>query len=368
MPHGDDLDQRFNELVAQIDAEQRRKMRAAAKKGAKASRRARNAERERLRPAATTWEDAAPRRGGRRMWPALAGVTAVVTAASLVLTLRPGLLTPAGAVPEETMPVAAPLAAEPAPEETMPASMSAGPVPEETTPVRPTAQGPFAGSPAEGWAEGADGFTMPKAKATGGLPAKDVAKGIERTRALLAAAHLDRKTLFGGHPAAFVKLLPPDERSWFTKRLDRAGRGDTRSWVTSFAPKTAERAGDVVKVRGRTKLSSFRLDGRRGAKLETDYIIVHAVQRPGQPDTAIRLVTRKRGTFLVYREAGELVVWVRQMGGSATPARCDVDDAYIHPFYADSAPSAKRPEGAPVDPYDLDAPDPDGDCHASKGT
>ncbi|WP_155128179.1 hypothetical protein [[Actinomadura] parvosata] len=362
MPHGDDLDQRFNELVAQIDAEQQRKMRAAAKKGARASRRARNAERERLRPAATAWEDPAPRRGGRRIWPALAGVTAVVTAASLVLTLRPGLLTPVGAVPEETMP-----------EETMPvaappASMNAGPVPEETTPVRPTAQGPFAGSPAEGWAEGADGFDLPKAKATGGLSEKDVAKGIERTRALLSAAHLDRKTLFGGHPAAFVKLLPRDERSWFTKRLHREGRDGTRSWVTSFAPKTAERASDVVKVRGRTKLSSFRLDGRRGAKLETDHIIVHAVQRPGQPETAIRLVTRQRGTFLIYREGEELVVWVRQMGGSATPARCDVDDAYIHPFYADSAPSTKRPEGAPVDPYDLDAPDPDGDCHASKRT
>ncbi|GAA2870957.1 hypothetical protein GCM10020220_070270 [Nonomuraea rubra] len=108
--------------------------------------------------------------------------------------------------------------------------------------------------------------------------------------------------------------------------------------------------------------------GARGAKLEADYIIVHAVRRPGQPDTTIRLLTRKRGTFLVYREAGELVVWVRQSGGYATPARCDMDGGFIHPSYDDSTPSTKSPVGDPVDPYELDGPQPKYNCQASTGT
>ncbi|MFC7107203.1 hypothetical protein ACFQQB_46420 [Nonomuraea rubra] len=50
---------------------------------------------------------------------------------------------------------------------------------------------------------------MPEAKAIGGLSKEDVAEGIARTRDLLAAAHLDRETLMGGEPKAFMKLLPP---------------------------------------------------------------------------------------------------------------------------------------------------------------
>ncbi|MBB6553051.1 hypothetical protein [Nonomuraea rubra] len=360
MPHGDDLDQRFNELVAQIDAEQQRKMRAAAKKGAKESRRARGDELERLRREARReaawepgWEAPPPRRRMRRGWLAVAGMAAVLAAAGAVVSLRPDLLAPAGPVPEETMPVAA------AP---LPSQTGADTGPEDTS------GGPFAGSEAESWAEGAAGFVMPEAKAIGGLSKEDVAEGIARTRDLLAAAHLDRETLMGGEPKAFMKLLPPKERPWFREHLDREGPGDTRWWVTSFAPGTAEQVGDVIKVRGRTKLTSFELDGREGAKLEADYIIVHAVRRPGQPDTTIRLLTRKRGTFLVYREAGELVVWVRQSGGYATPARCDMDGGFIHPSYDDSTPSTKSPVGDPVDPYELDGPQPKYNCQASTGT
>ncbi|UBU16713.1 hypothetical protein [Nonomuraea gerenzanensis] len=380
MPNGDDLDQRFNELVAQIDAEQRRKMRAAAKKGAKESRRARGGDAGRLgrdgdragweRPGwdSTVWDatPAAPERRRRmgRAWLVLAGLTAVLAAASAVVALRPDLLVPEGAVPEETMPVAAPLASQSAA-----APAGGGPVPEETQPVQPDPQGPFAGSPAEGWAEGIAGFAMPEAKAIGGLSKKDVAAGMERTRKLLAAAHLDRETLMGGEPKAFMKLLHPEERSWFKKHLNRGGRKSTRGWVTSFAPKTAEQASDVIKVHGRTKLASFRKNGYSGAKLEINYIVVHAVQRPGQPRTVIRLATHERGTVLLYREAGALVTWIERWGGSAAPARCDVKDAYIHPYYADSVPDAEVPRGGPaVDPYDLDAPEGKGECRTSAGT
>ncbi|MFB4274745.1 MULTISPECIES: hypothetical protein [unclassified Nonomuraea] len=356
MPHGDDLDQRFNELVAQIDADQQRKMRAAAKKGARQAPEAVSRPPRETRPART------PRRIGRA-WLAMAGISSVIAAAGVVITLRPDLLAAAGPVPEETIPVAA----APLPPET---SAATGPVPEETQPVAtvPDAARPFEGSKAEGWAEGAAGFDMPEAKAVGGLSKKDVAKGIERTRELLTAALLDRKTILGGKPAAFMELLHPEERAWFRKGLTRKGDKTTRGWVTSFAPKTAELVSDVIKVHGRTKLSSFKKDGRTGAKLETNYIVVYAIQRPGQAETLTRLVKHQRGSALVYREAGETVVWIQKWGGSTTPARCDVNDGYIHPFYDDSVPDKVGAEGTPTDPYELDEPELKGDCAASKGT
>ncbi|WP_146103734.1 hypothetical protein [Nonomuraea solani] len=349
MPHGDDLDQRFNELVAQIDAEERRKMRAAAKKGAKT----RGAERSpgfghdaRLGMPS----ERAPRRIGRA-WPAVAGITAVIAAAGAVITLRPDLLPAvAGPVPEETMPVVA------------------APVPLKslTSPVSTEPLGPFEGSKAESWAEGAAGFDLPEAKAIGGLSKQDVAKGLKRTHKLLAAAFLDRKTILGGRPTAYMDLLHPEARSRFRKSLDR--KDSLRGMLTSFAPKTAELVGDVIKVNGRAKLSSYKKDGITGAKVEINYLVAYAIQRPGQPATMTRLVTHNRGTMLMYREGGELVTWVRELGGTATPARCDVDDGYIHPFYDDSAPSKVRPEGPPQDPYDLDAPEFDGECGASEET
>lgn len=369
MPHGDDLEKRFNELVAQIDAEERRKMRASAKKEARAGRRspsklpARQAGRS-----PDGWTDhlgRPPRRIGRA-WLAMATITALICAAGLVVTLRPDLLAPSGAIPEETMPVEPDLQAEePEAVETVQAVETA----ENAEPVETPAAGPFEGSRAEDWAEGVDGFVMPKAKALGGLSKKDVAKGLARARELLAAAYLDRRTLMGAKPAPFIKLLHPDQRSWFRKNLDGGRKGTTRSWVLSFAPKTAEQATDVIKVHGRAKLSAFKKGRITGAKLETNHLIVYAIQRPGQPATMTRLVKHHLGTVLMYRDARGAITWITDWGGSVTPARCDVrEDGYVHPMYRDSVPDAERPTGTPIDPYDLDRERHEGECRAAMRT
>ena len=78
MPYGDDLDARFNDLVAQFSQDERRRMRAAA------------------RP---------PRRVGR-LWFAVAAVLVVVAVAGLVLIFRPELPAPAPPAPQETTPPA----------------------------------------------------------------------------------------------------------------------------------------------------------------------------------------------------------------------------------------------------------------------
>jgi hypothetical protein len=172
MPHGDDLDERFNELVAQIDAEERRRMRTAAKKGARTGRRSQSG---RTPGHADRLSDgridhlAGPRPRIGRAWLMMATITALIAAAGVVVTLRPDLLTPSGAIPAETIPVAA----APLPEE-----------PEKTAEKEPAA-GPFAGSPAEDWADGADGFVMPEAKARaagGGLPEQEDAPGRQAGR------------------------------------------------------------------------------------------------------------------------------------------------------------------------------------------
>ncbi|MEV4108918.1 hypothetical protein [Nonomuraea sp. NPDC049695] len=361
MPHGDDLDARFNELVAQIDEEQQRRMRAAAVKGAKEQRRT-----DRLqRRSGLSERQAAPRRRIGRAWIAMAVITGLIAAAGVVVTFRPDLLTPSGAVPEEPAPKDAVIAAP---------SGEVSPSPVEN-PGDDQADGggeepasPFAGSPAEKYADGVAGFVMPEAKALGGLSKKDVAKGLKRTRELLAAAFLDKKTLMGGRPSAFIKLLDPDLREWFLDDLRKKNKKkDAAAFVVQFAKGTADFSTDVIKVHGRVKLGTFKERGRRGAEVKLNHLVVYAVHRPDQPDATIRVVTHPIGGMRLYREAGRLVVWPVKWGNDSTPARCDTHDGFIHPEYDDTPRSTVAPTGAPTDPYELREDNPKG-CATSQPT
>jgi hypothetical protein len=324
----DDIDRRFRELTAQIDEEERRK-------------RGRSIERERAHP---------PRFRRRRRRRIIAASAAAVTAllvagAGVLVTYRPELLDSARTVLAERLPVL---------------EESAAPSPEAT--AEPMAPSPFDGSPAADYADGADGLVMPAAKAVGGLSRKDVAKLLDRTRALLKASSLDRRTLIEGDPTPFARLLPARDRASFLRNIDRKGkpRGggpNTRYWLTSFAPGSTRLATDVIKVHGTAKLSSFRESGVSGARVKVNYLFVYAVHRPGQPHTTMRVIARRVGEVRIYRQDGEPEFWIRTWGsGGVTGVRCDVDDGFVHPFYEDSPEDEEvaRATGAPIDPYDLE--------------
>ncbi|MEV7009341.1 hypothetical protein [Streptosporangium sp. NPDC051022] len=329
MSDTDDIDRRFAGLTSQIGRRERRRMSKAA---------------------AREWSHLPRNRRRRRRWIIAVTLLAVVAGAGLVVVYRPEV---AGQVAEAFSSRFLGTGR----------GLPFGTVPEETTPVdvEPPAVSPFEGSPAKDYANGAKGLVMPAAKATGGLSRKDVALALRRTRAMLVASNLDRKTLLGGRPTALVKLLSPELREWFLKNLDnrkrKKGGSNTRYWVTSLAPKAAEPATDVVKVKGRTTYAAFRKDGRTGVRITVKYLFVYAVRRPGRPELTRRIIVRSIGELLAYRENGELVLWpVRWNGGGVTGIRCDVEDGFIHPFYPDSAPDkeAAKATGAPIDPYALD--------------
>lgn len=354
MSHGDDIDARFAELMEQFDEGDRRRMRAAATKAAtKAARQRHPSVRGHRR---------------RRAWLAVWSVAAIVTVAGVMVTLQPdwlgaASLEAAGPVPEETAPVrmGPPSDGEGAAESTVEASA--------TPTVAQTPAGPFAGSPAEQYADGKAGLVLPKAKAVGGVSKTRVAEGLKRVRAMLAASHLDRPTLMGGKPKALMKLLDDSDRRWFASRLDKREKDEanTREWVTSFAPKTAELVTDVIKVHGKSSLGTFKdRNGRRGAKVKVNFLFVYAIQRPGQPQTTRRIVAHNVGEVWLYPDG---VHWVRSWnGGGVSGARCDVGDGFVHPFYDDSAPdeeARKVKDKEPVDPYALDEDDREG-CRWTK--
>ncbi|TDD17840.1 hypothetical protein [Nonomuraea diastatica] len=138
-----------------------------------------------------------------------------------------------------------------------------------------------------------------RAKGLGGLSENGVDKGVQWTRTLPAAAHLGRKTVLGDEPAAFVKLLKPEQRDWFTDKDLKRGSPPGASSPASPA-ETGESSTDVIKMRGGAALGTYQARHPR---------------------------RRQRAALPRVGPAGRL----GRLGASATPARCDVDDGCIHP-------------------------------------
>ncbi|WP_329424694.1 hypothetical protein OG339_30465 [Streptosporangium sp. NBC_01495] len=322
----DDIDERFKALTAQINERERKRMSKAIAQ-------------ERVRH---------PRLRRRRRLRNTAIVVAVLVAAAGVFVIyRPDVVDRVRTTVSDRL-------SGPATGETTETAE-----PAETAREEPVEVSPFVGSPAQKYADGAKGLVMPRPRAMGGLNRKEVSAALGHARKLLMASHLDRKVLMGGRPEKLIRLLDPEQRAPFVKGLKKPDKKKgyySREWVTSLAPKSAELVSETFKVHGRPRLSAFRENGLRGVRVKVNYLFVYAIRRPGRPDTLTRLVAHNIGTLDAWREGGRLRFWVTHWnGGGVAPARCDIDDGFVHPFYPDSAPDRKlTADGPAVDPYSLD--------------
>jgi hypothetical protein len=240
---------------------------------------------------------------------------------------------------------------------------------------------PFAGTPADHWADGAAGIVLPAARPVDGYTAAQVKFAYERTRELLIAANLNRRTLLGGPPAAYAGLLSLPQRTQFLAGLNKKGldkRGDlatTRGWVIAFAPGGTQLIGSVIKVHGTIHARAAQ-DSDRYPVLDVDvnYLFVYPVQPPKQPTRWMRVVVRLTWTVMFGTWQGAATSfepWVRSTGGFIAGENCGTTDGYVHPDYPDiSGARAKpsiTPSGTPVDPYTEDN-GPSLGCQATTGT
>lgn len=239
---------------------------------------------------------------------------------------------------------------------------------------------PFAGTPAENWANGAAGITIPAAHPVGTFSASQVAAAYAMTRKLLIAQNLDRATLLGGRPTAFANLLTAQERKDFLAGLNKTGlakNGDqlsTRYWVASFAPGTTSLVGSVIKVHGTMSARTASEQGNKVLAIDINYRFVYVVQPQHRPQDWMRIVGRLHGYVEFFNWAnpgGTLQPWVLYRPGMAG-GKCGMSDGYTHPdFPSDqSAPGqpSDQPSGTPIDPYSMANPEQQGNCQATTGT
>jgi len=219
---------------------------------------------------------------------------------------------------------------------------------------------PFAGTPAQTWADGAAGIVVPAAKPVGSFTAEQVAAAYQTSRNLLIAGNLNKTTLLGGPPTAFADLLNSQERALFldslnTKGVDQAGRPlSTRVEVTSSAPGSAELIG-VIKVQGSMSAQSVVFSGVTALAVNVNYLFAYAVEQPGNPTGWTRVVAHQYGSFDFAPRGdpgGPLTPW-DDTGGEHAGALCGSTDGYLRPDYPSvSGPTAgPTPSGPFMNPY-----------------
>jgi hypothetical protein len=258
----------------------------------------------------------------------------------------------------------------------------AGSPPAVAAPPRPPGPpaDPFAGTPADDWADGTAGVTLPAAHAVGGYTRTQVADAYQTTRQLLIAANLDQQTLRGGQPTAFASLLTPGQRTQFLGSLKKVGldKQDSplsyRSWLMSFAPGSAELIGHVIKVNGtmHAKVVTDK-DGTTELDIDLEYHFVYPIEPPHDPASWMRVVNEVSGSVNFANWVGadsNFAPWV-EFGPSAAGILCGSRDGFQHPDYPNDATVAPgvTPTGTLLDPYGVSPTTTDpGTCEASTDT
>ncbi|MFE4990033.1 hypothetical protein ACFRH4_01580 [Streptomyces mirabilis] len=298
----------------------------------------------------------------RRLW-AILGVPVAIAVA--LVAVKPSLLpgdpfgtssgTPSGGASAAALP------AETAPPTAAPSSAA---------PDTPTLDRPFAGSPAEHWADGAAAIVVPKATPVGTFTSAQVAAALKQAKTLLVGANLNPGTLRGERPESVLALLDPkqprmldDVNSW----LRAPGKKhDPLMLFSRFDPAEVRPAGDVVKVRGRT---TFKAGAHASVAIHMDYTFVYPLIQADQASKASGATETSGPSTEVARTIVRRVLDLELLDPrkyQATPGKlsitrydqdlgntaCDVYDGFLHPQFVSAAPTGAPPTGPTTDPYD----------------
>ncbi|GAA2470583.1 hypothetical protein GCM10010406_02700 [Streptomyces thermolineatus] len=234
-----------------------------------------------------------------------------------------------------------------------------GPVPAASENPDARSEGLFAGSPAADYRSGAEGITLPGARATAHFTEDQVLRGLVTVKDFLVASSIDPGALTGGDVRGVRTLLDPGQHDQFDRSLEAPeddGRHLATGWMVRFDPARTELADPRVRVRG-------TLEVREAAgsllQIEADHTYVYAVRPAGGKDGGeggepSLFAVRRAITFQLTREdlRDGHVVLVRSVA-EAGPQACEESFAeYYRPL-----PAGAEADGrGGTDPYDHGRP------------
>lgn len=287
----------------------------------------------------------------------LGAVGVVAAAAATLVVLRPALILSripvdwgAGKSDAKTASHGTPA---PLPPETARPSGAPGSTEGAATPDRP-----FAGSPAEQYADGAAGIVLPEAREAGTMSQEQVAAGLKLAKDFLVAANLDPAVIRGERPAAALALLDPYQDDLVTRTetaLSKPGRdNDPVTLFSRFDGKKVRMVGETVKTRGRITFAEHK-DGSVGIHADVTFVYPLAKKEQGSRAVERTIVRRVLDTDLLDPERFRVTpgrLTVRSYDVDIANSACGVHDGFLHPVFDEGRPSGQAPSGPAVDPYD----------------
>ncbi|WP_229703577.1 hypothetical protein [Streptomyces albiflavescens] len=294
------------------------------------------------------WQDRNARATRRRRLWAIIGVPLAIAVA--VVAMKPSLL------PGDPFDTSSgdPSAAASLPPETAPPTAP----PSSAAPDTPTLDRPFAGSPAEGWADGAAGIVVPKAAPVGSRTRAQVATALRLTKNLLVDANLNPATLRGDRPEAALATLDPkqpklrdDMESWLR---EPGKKHDPLTLFSRFDPDETRLVGDVAKTRGRM---TFKAGEHASVAVHADYTFVYPVAPADKGSTEVTRTIVRRVLDVEVADPSKYqatpgTLWILRYDQNLANSACDVYDGFLHPQFDSSAPTGAPPTGPTTDPYD----------------
>lgn len=272
----------------------------------------------------------------------------------------------------------------------------------------PAAADPFAGTPADTYANGPEGILVPDRSTlpnSAGFSADDIDAALTTTRQILIEANLNPRTLRGGAPPMAVEdWLDEADRARLERTFARPPvGGDPTDFVTRFDPNQTELVGSVVKVQGNL---TYRLVAPMRLAVYAAYLFVYPVRQAGSNNPVHRVVVRRFNEFdFVAASAGQsqnlaadrapapssdVPSAIPPQGGedplaSATPGpsvpapssapdrdsspitwgpassdfagiRCQPPDGFLHPDFTLGSTPRVHPPGTVANAYDLKRP------------
>ncbi len=142
-------------------------------------------------------------------------------------------------------------------------------------PTPPTPASPFEGTVAAGYPIGAQGITLPAARAVTGFTAAEVTAALARVRDALVAGRLDPDMTVDHRPDDFLGLLAPASRTQISKWFASDAFSSVATWID---PAVKLDAGNPPRVSGRMTYKSV-VDGKiRTLRVTTNFVWVYAFQ------------------------------------------------------------------------------------------
>jgi hypothetical protein len=185
---------------------------------------------------------------------------------------------------------------------------------------------PFAGTPAAGWADGAEGITVPAPMQVGEFSAEEVAAATKQVREALIASRLDPEMLVGHNPDAYLGALAPDARKLLKPLFGTGREPQAQALVSLIAP-----GNPLLDVEPKvTGTMTVEAGAPNQLIIHTNYLFAYAFE-PDDPSAVsdpmdLIVLVRAQVDYRLLKEGyteDSLGLWYGHVGGFGYSIACD---------------------------------------------